>query len=100
MSIDQNIYKNLNKNFQNIKLILFDLDDTLISEAEWYLDKWKECDHYLEKKYGILGFFEKISQIIDQYGFGRETVKPGINLRIRIFYRRTGNRNVLLISTD
>lgn len=69
MSIDQNIYKNLNKNFQNIKLILFDLDDTLISEAEWYLDKWKECDHYLEKKYGILGFFEKISQIIDQYGF-------------------------------
>ena len=69
MSVDENNYKNLSENFRNIKLILFDLDDTLISESDWYLDKWKKCDHYLEKKYGILGFFEKIFQIIEQHGF-------------------------------
>ena len=69
MTIDKNNYNNLSKNFRNIKLILFDLDDTLISESDWYLDKWKECDHYLEKKYGISGFFEKIFQIIEKYGF-------------------------------
>jgi len=53
----------------NIKLILFDLDDTLISETKWYMDKWKKCDSYIKKKYNIIGFYEKISQIIYQHGF-------------------------------
>ena len=44
--------------------IVFDLDDTLISESKWYMDKWKKCDFYIEKKYNIVGFYEKISQII------------------------------------
>ena len=54
---------------KNIELILFDLDDTLISESKWYMDKWKKCDFYIEKKYNIVGFYEKISQIIYQHGF-------------------------------
>jgi putative hydrolase of the HAD superfamily len=59
-----------NVNFmENIELILFDLDDTLISEAKWYMDKWKKCDSYIKKKYNIVGFYEKISQIISQHGF-------------------------------
>ena len=41
----------------------------MISEEQWYLDKWKECDLYLKKKYNIQGFFEKILQIINKHGF-------------------------------
>lgn len=61
------MYKN---NFpQKIKLILFDLDDTLISEKQWYLDKWEKSSLYLQEKYNVSGFFEKISNIINIHGF-------------------------------
>jgi len=60
----------LEANFtENIKLLLFDLDDTLISEEKWYLDKWEKCDLYIQEKYNVKGFFEKILQIIDLKGF-------------------------------
>ena len=54
---------------QKIKLILFDLDDTLISEKQWYLDKWEKSSLYLQEKYHVQGFFEKISNIIHIHGF-------------------------------
>ena len=54
---------------KNIDFIIFDLDDTLISEEEWYLDKWKLCGEYLENNFQVKGFYDIMKKILIRNGF-------------------------------
>ena len=54
---------------KNIDFVIFDLDDTLISEEEWYLDKWKLCGEYLENSFQVEGFFETMKKVLIRNGF-------------------------------
>lgn len=54
---------------KNIDFVIFDLDDTLISEEEWYLDKWKLCGEYLENNFQVKGFYETMKKVLIHNGF-------------------------------
>ena len=53
---------------KKIDFVIFDLDDTLISEESWYIGKWQVCDTYLEKNYKIRGFYDIMKETINQKG--------------------------------
>ena len=54
---------------KNIDFIIFDLDDTLISEEQWYLDKWKLCGEYLENNFHVKDFYDIMKKILIRNGF-------------------------------
>jgi len=56
------------------KYIIFDLDGTLINEANWYVSKWEKTAVYVYEKYKLKKFFNSIMAKIKEKGFFYKTL--------------------------